>query len=77
MILRNIVEILESAEQPFDIIEEFAALQPKRKILLCDHLFMEGMQTFQNTVRILWPEADELDIRKLVQFLKALKRAAH
>ncbi len=78
MILRGgIAEILESAEQPFDIVQEFAALQPKRKILLCDHLFMEGVRTFQNTVQILWPEADNMDMQRLEKFLKELKKSAH
>ncbi len=78
MLLRkSILEILKSAEEPFSIIEEFAALNSKRKILLCDHLFMEGRVTFQNTVRLLWPEADEADMKKLEKFLTVLKAKAH
>jgi hypothetical protein len=73
----TVEDILRSAEKPFNIIEEFAALSPKRKVLLCDHLFKGGRYTFQNTVRLLWPESMPRDLRKLEQFLQSLKRSAH
>lgn len=73
----NVQDILRSAEQPFSIIEEFAALSPKRKVLLCDHLFTEGRDVFQNTAILLWPEARLHDIRKLEKFLHLLKRTGH
>lgn len=68
--------ILQEAERPFNIIEEFAALGAKRKVLLCDHLFIEGRQTFQGTVWLLWPEAKASDIRKLESFLTLLRKTA-
>ncbi len=73
----TVQDLLKKAEMPFNIIEEFSALNPKRKVLLCDHLFVEGRETFQNTVLLLWPEADPKDIRKLEKFLILLKKSAH
>lgn len=73
----TVKDILKSAEQPFSIIEEFAALSPKRKILLCDHLFIEGRDVFQKTVSLLWPEARLHDMKKLEKFLELLKRTSH
>lgn len=73
----NIKDLLQRAEQHFNIIEEFAALSPKRKVLLCDHLFSEGRFTFQQTVKLLWPEADVKDMKKLEKFLFLLKQTAH
>lgn len=75
--LANITDLLEQSEQSFNIIEEFASLSAKRKILLCDHLFIEGQDTFDKTVKLLWSEATVLDIKKLEKFLHVLKRAAH
>jgi hypothetical protein len=75
--IANIEQLLKSAEQPFSIIEEFAALSPKRKVLLCDLLFSESRQAFQNTVTLLWPEAEQRDMKKLEKFLMLLKQAAH
>lgn len=72
-----ISDLIEQAEQPFSIIEEFSALSPKRKVLLCDHLFVEGYETFTSTVHLLWPEAEAKDVRKLEKFLILLKRTAH
>ncbi len=69
-------DLLKQAQQPFSIIEEFAALSAKRKVLLCDHLFTEGRETFQNTVKLLWPEAAPLDLKKLESFLVLLKKSA-
>lgn len=77
MIRVNVQDILQKAEQPFSIIEEFAALSPKRKLLLCDNLFAESRQTFVNTVKLLWPEAAQSDIKKLEKFLFLLKQTAH
>ena len=70
-------DIVESSEQPFSIIEEFASLSPKRKVLLCDHLFVEGRQAFYNTVELLWPEATTSDAKKLEKFLFTLKNRSH
>lgn len=72
--VRNILSV---SEQSFNIIEEFAALSPKRKVLLCDHLFAEGRATFENTVQLLWPEAKHKDMKKLEKFLILLKKTAH
>lgn len=78
MLMRSgLREIVESAEKPFSIIEEFAALSPKRKVLLCDHLFVEGRQAFYNTVELLWPEATNQDAKKLEKFLFTLKNRSH
>ena len=73
----TVQDILRSAEQPFNIIEEFAALSPKRKVLLCDHLFTEGRDIFQNTINLLWPEARLHDMKKLEKFLNLLKKTSH
>ncbi len=73
----NTNELLKQAQQPFNIIEEFACLSPKRKVLLCDHLFAEGRPTFNNTVQLLWPEATLRDMKKLEKFLYLLKKTAH
>ncbi len=70
-------DLLEQAQQPFNIVQEFAALSAKRKVLLCDHLFAEGRQAFQNTVRLLWPEAGSGDMKKLEKFLFLLRKTAH
>jgi len=75
--LANFTEILRQAEQPFNIIEEFSALSAKRKVLLCDHLFVEGRHTFEKTVNLLWGEATHKDVRKLEKFLYLLKKTAH
>ena len=75
--LANITELLKQAEQPFNIIEEFAALSAKRKVLLCDHLFIEGHSTFEKTVKLLWGEASDKDVKKLEKFLQILKKTAH
>lgn len=73
----SIKDLMRSAEQPFNIIEEYVALSPKRKVLLCDHFFVEGRETFANTVTLLWPEAGKADIKKLGNFLILLKNTAH
>ncbi|MCB1721668.1 MAG: hypothetical protein H6937_13520 [Burkholderiales bacterium] len=73
----TIRDLLKSAEQPLNIIEEYAALSPKRKVLLCDHYFVEGRETYENTVRLLWPEATKKDMKKLGNFLVLLKNTSH
>lgn len=73
----TIRDLMKSAEQPFSIIEEYAALSPRRKLLLCDHYFVEGRETYENTVRVLWPEATKKDMKKLGNFLIILKNTAH
>ena len=75
--MANRTELLENARRPFNILEEFSALSPKRKILLCDHLFVNGRPVFAKTVNLLWPEAVDADIKKLEGFLSALKKRAH
>jgi hypothetical protein len=72
----NVREILDRGDQPFNIIEEFSKLTPRRKVLVCDHLFSEGRITFQQTVNLLWPEATTQDMRTLEKFLHTLKREA-
>lgn len=66
-------DLLESAQQPFSIIEEYAALSTKRKVLLCDSLFIEGKGRFRNMVKLLWPEAESHDMKKLEKFLILVK----
>ncbi|MDB2682987.1 hypothetical protein N9Z27_01900 [Alphaproteobacteria bacterium] len=61
----------------FYIIEEFAALESARKMLLCDHLFVDGYDTFYKTVELLWPQAKYADTKKLEKFLILLKNTAH
>jgi len=73
----TIRDLIESAEQPFNIIEEYAALSPKRKVLLCDHFFSEGRETYESTVKLLWPEATHKDMRKLRNFMILLKSKSH
>lgn len=73
MLHNSISDMLRSAERPFNIIEEYAALSPKRKFLLCDHLCFDGEPVFRNTVSLLWPEAEEQDIEKLKKFILLLK----
>lgn len=70
-------DIAESSDKPFNIIEEFAELSPKRKVLLCDHLFIEGRQSFYSTVQLLWPEAGIAEAKKLEKFLFTLKNRSH
>jgi hypothetical protein len=73
----NLKDFLDRAEQPLNIIEEYVALNAKRKVLLCDHYFIEGYETFEKTVRLLWPEAQHKDVSKLSKFLIVLKNTAH
>ncbi len=74
--MEGINELLRQAERPFNIVEEFAALNAKRKVLLCDQLFTQPRKVFHGTVKLLWPEAQLADMKKLEKFLVALKRGA-
>lgn len=78
MLIRSgLRDIAENIDKPFDIIEEFSALTPRRKVLLCDHLFTEGRQAFYNTVELLWPNSSQVDARRLEKFLFSLKNRSH
>ncbi|MGB0719739.1 MAG: hypothetical protein ACPGRX_04650 [Bdellovibrionales bacterium] len=66
-------DLLEQAQQPFNIIEEYAALSPKRKVLLCDNLFIDGKARFHNMVKLLWPEAKNTDMKNLEKFLLLIR----
>lgn len=72
----RVQDLLNSARQPFNIIEEYAALNPKRKVLLCDQLFMDGKTQFRNMVKLLWPEAKSRDMKTLENFLLLIKKAS-
>lgn len=78
MLMRSgLRDIAEGVDQNFNIIEEFSELSPRRKVLLCDHLFTEGRQAFYNTVELLWPQANAGDAKKLEKFLYSLKNRSH
>ncbi len=70
-------DIAESSDSRFNVIEEFSELTPRRKVLLCDHLFTEGRQAFYNTVELLWPQASAEDAKRLEKFLYSLKNRSH
>ena len=70
-------DIAQTGNDQFSIVEEFSELTPRRKVLLCDHLFTEGRQAFYNTVELLWPQAKAEDAKKLEQFLYSLKNRMH
>ena len=70
-------DIAESGDSRFNVIEEFSELTPRRKVLLCDHLFTEGRQAFYNTVELLWPQASAEDAKRLEKFLYSLKNRSH
>lgn len=70
-------DLSENRDSSFNIIEEFSALTPRRKVLLCDHLFTEGRQAFYNTVELLWPQASGSDARRLEKFLFSLRNRSH
>ncbi|MBX2833798.1 MAG: hypothetical protein KTR28_02385 [Micavibrio sp.] len=63
-------------KQEFNIIEEFAGLSPRRKSRLCDSLYVENRIAFQKSVRLLWPQANERDIKKIYNFLVLLKHSS-
>lgn len=78
MLMQNgLRDIVEGRDRSFNIVEEFSALAPRRKVLLCDHLFTEGRQAFYNTVEILWPQASAADAKKLEKFLFSLRNRSH
>lgn len=78
MLMQNgLRDIVEGKDRSFNIVEEFSGLTPRRKVLLCDHLFTEGRQAFYNTVEILWPQAGAADAKKLEKFLFSLKNRSH
>ncbi len=66
-------DVVETQNTRFEIIEEFSELTPRRKVLLCDHLFTEGRQAFYNTVELLWPQSRPDDAKRLEKFLYSLK----
>ncbi|MGH1404880.1 MAG: hypothetical protein ACRBDL_11630 [Alphaproteobacteria bacterium] len=70
-------DVAEGSVGQFSVIEEFSDLAPRRKVLLCDHLFTEGRQAFYNTVELLWPQATLGDAKKLEKFLYSLKNRSH
>ena len=54
----------------FDILGEFETLDTQRKMELCDQLFHSGRTTYSNTVKLLWPAANDTDATKLERFLR-------
>lgn len=70
-------DVAETGDNQFSVIEEFSELTPRRKVLLCDHLFTEGRQAFYNTVELLWPQASADDAKRLEKFLYSLKNRSH
>lgn len=78
MLMQNALrDLSENRDSSFNIIEEFSALTPRRKVLLCDHLFTEGRQAFYNTVELLWPQASGNDAKRLEKFLFSLRNRSH
>ncbi len=73
----NVQHLFPQAQSSFSIIEEFANLPAVRKMVLCDHLFVEGYPSYERTVELLWPQADSDDISKLEKFLMLMKHSAH
>lgn len=67
----------EASSESFNIIEEFAALTPGRKMVLCDSLFSGASGAYQNAVRALWPAASGMDIAKLEKFLLLVRKTIH
>lgn len=55
----------------FDILNEFETLDPQRKMVLCDQLLHNGVTTYKNTVKLLWPAANSNDAVRLEKFLRA------
>ncbi len=70
-------DFVDSNSAEFNIIEEFSALTPRRKVLLCDNLFVEGQQAFYNMVEVLWSESSMVDTKRLEKFLYSLKNRSH
>lgn len=75
--LLNFTNHHQVQENTFNVIEEFSMLSGARKMLLCDHLFIEGRPVFEKTVKVLWPQAQAQDIKKLEKFLQLLRKTAH
>ena len=73
----NAANFLEKEQTAFDIVVEYQFLSAQRQSVLCDHLFMESHDIFQDTVELLWPHAKERDALKLAKHLYLLKRRAH
>ncbi len=73
----NIRRIAGDKKHPFNVIEAFAILSPKRKVLLCDSLFSGSQSMFRNSVKLLWPETQPIDIKKLEKFLMLLQKTAY
>jgi len=59
----------------FSIIEEFAKLSSNRKRQLC-HAALNGDTPFETAVRLLWPQSDATDIKKLKNFITLLNYSA-
>lgn len=59
-----------------DIVYNFSRLDPKRKAVLFDQLFYAGTGQFHNTVRLIWPEVNDQDIKTLEKFLRRQRRKA-
>lgn len=60
-----------------NIIEEFAGLSPKYKLMFCEKLFVEGQESYAQAVQKMWPKANEIDVKKLEKFLILLKNTSH
>jgi hypothetical protein len=73
----SVTKLIRKLPKNFNVIEEFAGLKPQRKIVLCDHLFVKGYESFENTVQTIWPKASAQDVKKLEKFLVLLKKTAH
>lgn len=73
----TVTRLVRKIPKTLNIIEEFASLNPRRKILLCDHLFVKSYESFEETVKLLWPQAVAQDVKKLEKFLILLKKTAH
>ena len=65
-------------KQAFDVIAAFETLDPKRQLVLCDQLFHSGPMTYKNTVKLLWPQSSDGDVKVLEKYLRvqAMKAAA-
>jgi len=73
----NLFKTNNKGEVQFSIIEEYAALTPKRKSALYDQICSDNLSTFSSTVELLWPAASEQDMKKLRNFLILLKQTAN
>ena len=68
---------IEIFQSDFDIVMEYTFMNAHRKSVLCDQLFVEGLEVFQDTVELLWPTAKAHDCRKLAKHLYQQRRFAH